>query len=104
MPRTALRLAMLVLPIGLAGCFVAPAPYDEPYYSGDPYYYGPPPPAVVVEPEYRWAVPRYRVEEHVYAPSRRVWYGHDRDERRYRDRDDHHDERRSHREHDRDDD
>ncbi len=72
--RIASRIALLALPLGLGGCFVA-APYDEPYYSG--------PPAVVLEhPEYRpyYYVPRYRVEEHAFVPGQHwVWYGRDRD-------------------------
>lgn len=90
--RIASYLALLALPLGLAGCFV-PAAYDD-----DAYYGGPGPGAVVVEPEYRrypTYEPRYRVEEHVYVPDRhRAWYASDRS-RRY-DRNERHDRRHDH--------
>jgi hypothetical protein len=59
--RTTSRIALLALPLGLAGCVVA-TPYDN-----GAYYAGPPAAVVVEHPEYRWARPTYRVEEHVYV-------------------------------------
>lgn len=72
MVRTASRIALLALPLGLTGCVVA-TPYDN-----GAYYAGPPAAVVVEHPEVRWARPTYRVEEHVYVPDRRRYYGDER--------------------------
>ena len=87
--RIASRITLVAISLGVAGCFVAPVPYDEPYYAG------PGPPAVVLEEPRTYWVPRYH-EEHVYVDSDRHhgWYARDRHERhdtRHHDRDHDHD-------------
>ena len=81
--RTTSRIALLALPLGLAGCVVA-TPYDN-----GAYYAGPPAAVVVDRPDYRWARPTYRVEEHVYVQPRRRYSVNERVVVRHDRHDDH---------------